>query len=532
MSRIGPLTQVDQICVPAPRHAPLPLSACSKSLPQAAHCIIRHPMSTKRKILAWVLGLILLIILALYWLTRGDAADLAVADVSGTDPVLEEPNAETIPTINIAKPVGWAADQVPAAAEGLAVTRFAEGLDHPRVIYTLPNGDVLVTLTRAPASGDGGGITAWIANLLMTRAGAVGESANQLVLLRDNDGDGSSDEQLIVLDDLDSPSGIAWGDGTLYIANHDALLSYGYELGAAKTDGSAKKLMDLPPAGGHWMRNITLSPEGDKIYVAVGSASNIGEAGMEIEKGRAAIWEYDLTAERQRLFATGLRNANGLDWSPWSSELWTTVNERDMLGSDLVPDYLTNVPVGVNYGWPWVYFKDTIDRRVEAPMPAYMTEYTRRPEYALGPHVAALGLVFSQEGTTMGDGFSNGAFIARHGSWNRKPASGYDVIYVAFDERGNPLGAPVPVLTDFLNDDGTTKGRPTWVDFAGDGALLVSDDTAGIIWRVTEPGAEPRAAIVPPVRRSLPPQRQLEGDPRARFIEDYARQQADKQAGE
>lgn len=502
------------------------LQSNRKPLPQAAHCIIWGPMSTKRKILAWAAGLILLLLIVIYFLTRGDTADLALQDVTGTDPTLEEPNAEAIPTINIAKPVGWASGQLPAAAQGLAVNRFAEGLDHPRVIHTLPNGDVLVTLTRGPATGDGGGITAWIANLLMSRAGAAGESPNKLVLLRDKDGDGSADERLTVLDDLDSPSGIAWRDGTLYIANHDELLSFPYELGAAKTTGDPKKLMDLPAAGNHWMRNITLSPDGTKIFIAVGSASNIGENGMEVEKGRAAIWEYDLEAGRQRIFATGLRNANGLDWSPWSGELWTTVNERDMLGSDLVPDYLTNVPVGVNYGWPWVYYKDTIDLRVKAPMPAYTTEYSRRPEYALGPHVAALGLTFSKEGGTMGKGFSNGAFIARHGSWNRKPASGYDVVYVAFDARGNPQGAPVPVLTGFLNDNGTTNGRPTWVDFGGDGALLVSDDTGGIIWRVTSPGAQPMAAITPPKRRSLPPQRQLQGDPRARFVEDYAREQA------
>ncbi len=483
-------------------------------------------MSTKRKILALAVGLILLLILVFFWLSRGDTADLAIQDVTGTDPVLEEPNAESIPTINIAKPVGWAANEVPTTAQGLTVTRFAAGLEHPRVIHTLPNGDVLVTLTRAPGTGDGGGITGWIANLLMSRAGAGGESPNKLVLLRDKNADGASDEQITVLDNLDSPSGIAWRDGTLYIANHDELLSFGYELGAPKTTGDPKKLMDLPAAGNHWMRNITLSPDGTKVYVAVGSASNIGENGMEVEKGRATIWEYDLADGRQRMFATGLRNANGLDWSPWSGELWTTVNERDMLGSDLVPDYLTNVPVGVNYGWPWVYYKDTRDLRVKAPMPIYTTEYSRRPEYALGPHVAALGLTFSKTGSTMGKGFSNGAFIARHGSWNRKPASGYDVVYVAFDERGNPLGAPVPVLTGFLNDNGTTKGRPTWVDFAGDGSLLVSDDTGGIIWRVASPGAKPMAAIIPPKRRSLPPQRQLQGDPRARFVEDYAREQA------
>ncbi len=482
-------------------------------------------MSTKQKILAWVLVLILLVIFAAAWVVQGDRATLDVAAVTGTDPVLEEPKAEAIPTVNIAEPVGWAADEVPAAAQGLAVTRFAEGLDHPRVMYTMPNGDVLVTLTRGPSSGDGGGITAWIANLLMSRAGATGPSPNKLVLLRDTDGDGSADVRQVLRDDLDSPSGIAWNDGMLFIANHDELLKFPYAMGGTTVSGAAEKLMDLPAAGNHWMRNIIINPEGTKIYVAVGSASNIGEKGMDVEEGRAAIWEYDLAEGRQRLFATGLRNPNGLAWNPWSGELWTTVNERDQLGSDLVPDYLTNVPLGSNYGWPWIYYKDTIDQRVKAPMPAYTNEYARRPEYALGPHVAALGLVFSQQGTTMGDGFSNSAFIARHGSWNRKPASGYDVVYVAFDARGNPQGKPVPVLTGFLTGEGTTKGRPTWVTWAGNGSLLVSDDTAGIIWRVTAPGAQPSAQIATSRTKSLPPQRELRGDPQVRFKEEYARQQ-------
>jgi glucose/arabinose dehydrogenase len=241
---------------------------------------------------------------------------------------------------------------------------------------------------------------------------------------------------------------------------------------------------------------------------------------MEVEEGRAMIHELDLASGEARPYAAGLRNPNGLDWSPWSGELWTTVNERDMLGSDMVPDYLTNVPIGVQYGWPWLYWGDTIDERVEAPMPQYLMEYTRRPEYALGPHVAALGLVFSAEGDRMGSKFGQGAFIARHGSWNRKPPSGYDVIYVPFDERGNPLGKPVTVLSGFLTGDGTTRGRPTWVGWAGDGALLVSDDTAGIIWRVVAKGAEPRPAIERKRTRSMPPQRELSGNPTAAFRDD------------
>jgi glucose/arabinose dehydrogenase len=283
--------------------------------------------------------------------------------------------------------------------------------------------------------------------------------------------------------------------------------------------------MDLPAGGNHWMRNIEISPDGTSLFVAVGSASNIGERGMAAEEGRAMIWEYNLATKRQRQYAVGLRNPNGLDFSPWTGELWTTVNERDMLGSDLVPDYLTNVPVGAQYGWPWIYYKTNFDRRVEAPMPKFMQEYTRKPVYAMGPHVAALGLVFAREGHMMGETFASGAFVARHGSWNRKPASGYDVVYVAFDKLGNPAGKPVPVLTEFLQADGTTRGRPTWVEWAKDGALLVSDDTAGIIWRVRSPSASPAPGIARLVSEKLPPLRELK-DPRKTFEEDYLRQQA------
>jgi len=468
-------------------------------------------MTLRRKLLIALVVFLAVLLAFAAWIWRGDAAGLSVAAVAGTDPTLEEPNPEMFPTVRIAEPVGWPDGEAPEAAQGLAVTRFAEGLEHPRVIHTLPNGDVLVTLTRAPASGEGGGITGWIADLLMSRAGAKGSSPNQLVLLRDANGDGVAETRAVLTDDLDSPSGIAWADGTLYLANHDEVLAFPYTPGQTRLGGEGRKLMDLPAAGNHWMRNIELSPDGSALYVAVGSDSNIGEKGIAREEGRAMIWELDLESGQARPFGAGLRNPNGLDWNPWSGELWTTVNERDMLGSDLVPDYLTNVPVGAQYGWPWVYWRNNIDRRVEAPMPQFLIEYTRRPEYALGPHVAALGLVFSSEGDRMGGTFGQGAFIARHGSWNRKPPSGYDVVYVAFDERGNPQGKPVPVLTGFLTGEGTTRGRPTWVEWAGDGALLVSDDTAGIIWRVVATGAQPRAAIERVRTRSLPPQRELRG---------------------
>jgi YD repeat-containing protein len=310
---------------------------------------------------------------------------------------------------------------------------------------------------------------------------------------------------------------MAWADGKLYVADTDAVLAYDYKLGDTALTGTPKKLMDLPGAGNHWMRNLVITPDGTRLYIGVGSASNIGEGGMDKEEGRAAIWELDLRTGRRRLYAGGLRNPNGLAWNPWNGELWTTVNERDQLGSDLVPDYLTNVPIGANYGWPWVYWKDKIDTRVKAPMPNFLTEYTRKPEYALGPHVAALGLAFTQGGTTMGANFASGAFIARHGSWNRKPPSGYDVVFVKFDDRGNPIGKPVTVLKSFLAGDGNTHGRPTWVAWDKTGALLVSDDTAGIVWRVTAPGAKPAAAPVRTVSASLPPQRELNANPADAF---------------
>ena len=479
-------------------------------------------MSILKK-LGIALAVILLVILVVgYFLTRGDKADVPFEDVVGTDPTLQEANAESFPTVAVAKPVGWGETEVPVAAEGLAVGRFAEGLDHPRTLQALPNGDILVSLTRAPQSEGGGGIKAWIAGLLMSRAGATGKSPNQVVLLRDADGDGKAEIRQVLLDGLNSPSGLAWADGTLYVANNDAVLAYPYELGSEKVSGQPRKIADLAAGGGHWMRNLALHPDGKRLYAAVGSDTNIADKGMKAEEGRALIWEIDLQTGRKRMFAGGLRNANGLDFSPWSGELWTTVNERDMLGSDLVPDYLTNVPIGANYGWPWVYYGNNFDRRVKYPIPEYIN-YVRTPEYALGPHVAALGLVFSQAGAKMGERFANGAFVAQHGSWNRKPPSGYDVVYVAFDERGNPTGKPVPVLTGFLKDDGTTRGRPTWVEWAGDGSLLVSDDTAGIIWRVFAPGAEGQAAIGRLTGDRLPAHRELRGQEATFGADDYAR---------
>mgnify|MGYP001975801066 FL=1 len=481
-------------------------------------------MTTLRNIGIGLLVIIVIVAIGIAILMRGTSATLSVDEVSGTDPTLVEPDEGLFPTIDVAEPVGWAKGEVPEAAKGLQVQRFAEGLDHPRIMYRLPNGDILVTLTNSPPR-DVGGIEGFIMKRLMGKAGAGEPSPNKLVLLRDTNGDGRADIKKVVREaGLDSPSGLAYRDGTLYVANHNALLAFEYELGSTQISGKPRKLLDLPGGGNHWMRNIVLSPDGENLYIAVGSATNIGDDGMETEEGRATIWEYDLESGSARPYATGLRNPNGLAWNPMSGELWTTVNERDMLGGDLVPDYLTNVPIGANYGWPWVYYKNTIDRRVKAPMPNFLTEYARYPEYALGPHVAALGLAFTGEGNRMGEQFARGAFIARHGSWNRKPPSGYDVVFVRFDERGNPTGKPIKVLDSFLDGDGETRGRPTWVEWADDGSLLISDDTAGIIWRVVAPGAKPTPAVKRIKGDSLEPQTELKGDPRDAFTDEFARE--------
>ena len=472
-------------------------------------------MSTKRKLLV-ALAIFLVVIGGFaYWLYRGNPAQHSLDELAGKDPVMVEPKVEKLPSVRIARPVGWAAGETPQAAAGLTVARFAEGLDHPRTMLTLPNGDVIVTLTNSPARS-GGGLEGLVARFLFRNAGADVPSPDELVLLRDADGDGKAEGRFTLRkgNGLASPSGLAWHAGTLYVANHDAVLAFAYQPGETTLAGQPRKIMDLPAAGNHWMRNVVLSHDGSKLYVAVGSSSNIAENGLEIEKGRAAIWEKDLASDAYpRQFAQGLRNPNGMAWNPSSGELWTVVNERDMLGPDLVPDYLTNVPVGAHYGWPWIYWKKYDDDRVVALPPDYIDDFVRKPEYALGAHVAALGLAFVQGGERMGPGFANGAFIARHGSWNRVPLSGYDVVFVPFDASGNPQGKPVPVLTGFLTGKGTTHGRPTWLAFDRFGALLVSDDTAGIVWRVIAPGAAPAAVIKPAVTSHLPPQRELKGDP-------------------
>jgi YD repeat-containing protein len=463
-----------------------------------------------RKLLIVILVLVVVLGGATFWILRGTPAEHTVEELSGRTPVLSEAKSERIPSVSLAKTIGWGPTETPQAASGLAVVRFAEGLQHPRTMLTLPNGDVLVAETGAPAGNTPSGITGFFMKLFMGQVGAADASPNRITLLRDADGDGKAEARFVLRSaGLDSPSGLAWANGKLYIANHNAVLAFDFIPGATALIGKPVKVMDLPGGGNHWMRNLELSPDGKLLYVAVGSASNIGERGMDAEKGRAAIWEIDLTSGRHRQYAAGMRNPNGMAWNPSSGELWAVVNERDQLGPDLVPDYLTNVPVGVQYGWPWVYWKDVIDERVDTYMPQYLTEYTRKPEYALGAHVAPLGLLFATGGQRLGPKFANGAFIARHGSWNRKPLAGYDVVFVRFDANGNPQALPVPLLTGFLTGKGDTHGRPTWLAWDKAGALLVSDDTAGIIWRVIAPGAAPSEAPKPVVSTPMPAAKNL-----------------------
>ncbi len=482
-----------------------------------------------RKPLIW-LGIVLLVLALLgAWVMRGNPSKLDSAATSGKTPLLVEPDSEMFPSIGLAKTIGWAGGLAPTPARGLAISRFADGLSHPRTMLTLPNGDVLVAETNAPPGPGSGGITGFFMKLFMGRVGAGVPSADRIVLLRDADGNGKAEQHFTFRTaGLASPSGMAWGNGKLYIANHNAVLAFDFTPGPTVLVGEPRKLMDLPAAGNHWMRNLVLSPNGKKLYAAVGSASNIGEQGMATEAGRAAIWELDIASGSRRQFGAGMRNPNGMAWNPSTAELWATVQERDLLGPDLVPDYLTNVPVGAQYGWPWVYWKNYPDWRVKDPMPDFLIEYARKPEYALGAHTGVLGLLFSSGGNLLGERFANGAFIARHGSWNRKPLAGYDVVFVPFDANGNPVGLPQPVLTGFLTAKANeTRGRPVWLTWDRAGALLVSDDTAGIVWRVQAPGAARSAAPKPVVTARLPAQRELKGDPSAQFEagfkEDYVR---------
>lgn len=422
---------------------------------------------------------------ALLLTSCGETARLTVLNGSGEHPQLPAPTHTLLPTMNIAEAVGWPAGAKPVPASGLAVAAYATGLDHPRWLYTLPNGDVLVAETNAPPKPDDSkGIRGWIGNLIMRRAGAKVPSANRLSLLRDTTGDGVANQRTIFLKNLNSPFGMALIGHTLYVADTDALLSFPYRTGETSISDPGTKVIDLPAGtiNHHWTKNVIASPDGSKLYVTVGSNSNVGENGLDAEKGRARILELDVASGRVRPFATGLRNPNGMGWQPQSGALWVAVNERDELGSDLVPDYMTSVKDGAFYGWPYSYYGQHVDVRVKPPNPA-MVAKAIAPDYALGPHTASLGLCFSTN-QLMPANFSDGVFIGQHGSWNRKPRSGYKVIFVPF-ANGQPAGPPEDVLTGFLDKSGHAQGRPVGVTLDGKGALLVADDVGNTVWRVT-----------------------------------------------
>jgi glucose/arabinose dehydrogenase len=431
--------------------------------------------------------------IALAVLMSGGKADLPIEAVQGPNPQLVGPKKRFFPVVNVAKAIGWKGDAHPVPAPGLQVTGFAAGLQHPRWLYVLPNGDVLVAETNAPPKPDDGkGVRGWVQGLLMGHAGSTGESANRITLLRDADGDGRAEFRSVFLSGLHSPFGMTLANGRLFIADTDAVVSVPYANGDVKASAAPVKLADLPAGtiNHHWTKNVIATPDGSKLYVTVGSNSNVGENGMLAEEGpdhsqqRAAIWEIDPRTAEKRIYAYGLRNPNGLAWEPISGELWTTVNERDEIGSDIVPDYMTHVQFGGFYGWPWFYWGGFEDSRPEPKRPD-LQDSVIRPDYALGPHTASLGLAFAA-GAQLGPRFANGAFVGQHGSWNRRPLSGYKVVFVPFGPKGMPTGAkPVDVLTGFLSKDEQAQGRPVGVAIDKRGGLLVADDVGNRVWRVS-----------------------------------------------
>ena len=414
----------------------------------------------------------------------GERADLDIAAGTGASPQLPAPKKTLLPTLNIAPAKGWPAGGAPKAAEGLVVKAFADKLDHPRWIHVLPNGDVLVAETNAPPKPeDQKGLRAKIQGMVMKRAGAVTKSANRITLLRDTDGDGVADLRSTFIAGLNSPFGMALVGDRFYVADTDAVLAFPYKEGETTITAPRQRVTDLPagPRNHHWTKTLIASPDGQHLYATVGSNSNVAENGMAEEEGRAAIWEIDVATGAKRLFATGLRNPNGMGWEPSSGALWTVVNERDEIGSDLVPDYMTSVRDGGFYGWPYSYYGQHVDERVKPPRPDLVARAIK-PDYALGPHTASLGLTFDA-GSALPAPFKGGAFIGQHGSWNRKPHSGYKVIFVPF-AGGKPSGPPLDVLTGFLN--GEALGRPVGVAFDRRGALLAADDVGNVIWRVSK----------------------------------------------
>ncbi|PLP96250.1 PQQ-dependent sugar dehydrogenase [Cupriavidus pauculus] len=415
----------------------------------------------------------------------GESAKLPDTAGIGPSPQLPAPHKTFIPTIHIAPAEGWKDGRMPVAADGMRVAAFADKLDHPRWIYVLPNGDVLVAETNAPPKPDDHkGIRGWIMKKTQERAGAGTPSANRITLLRDTNGDGVADQRSVFLQNLHSPFGMVLVGNDFYVADTDAVLRFPYAPGQTSITAPGQKLIDLPAGtiNHHWTKNIIASPDGSKLYVTVGSNSNAGENGIDKEAGRAAIWEVDRQTGQHRIFASGLRNPNGMAWEPTTKALWTSVNERDEIGSDLVPDYITSVRDGGFYGWPFSYYGQHVDERVKPAAPD-MVAKAIVPDYAVGAHTASLGMT-GASGNSLLPQFHDGMFVSQHGSWNRKPRAGYKVIFVPFDQ-GRPRGAPFDVLTGFLDQDGHAQGRPVGVAVDKTGGLLVADDVGNVVWRVS-----------------------------------------------
>ena len=419
-------------------------------------------------------------------LACGSAAHLPITAGLGPAPALPPPRMSIIPTINVVKAKGWAPNAAPVAGDGMRVVAFARGLDHPRWLYVLPNGDVLVAETNAPKRPkDGQGIKGIFFRVFQRKAGGAVPSANRITLLRDGNGDGVAEIRTVFLSNLNSPFGMALVGNSFYVANADALVRVPYSAGETHIAATPKRVADLPggPINHHWTKSLIANPSGTKLYVGVGSNSNIVENGFLAEQDRAAVLEIDPATGSHRVFASGMRNPVGLAWEPETGALWAAVNERDELGSDLVPDYMTSVRDGGFYGWPYSYYGKHVDTRVEVQRPD-LVEKAIVPDYALGPHTASLGLAWSGGASALPSQFGRGMFVGQHGSWNRKPRSGYKVIFVPFSG-GRPSGEPIDVLTGFAMENGDAMGRPVGVAIDKRGALLVADDVGNVVWRVT-----------------------------------------------
>lgn len=419
----------------------------------------------------------------------GQSAQLPIAATIGPDPQITEPASTILPTINIPEATGWPGDRMPVAAAGTEVSLFADDLQNPRWLYELPNGDILVAESKAPAGSSPGGFRSWIAGMLMGQATSDVPNANRITLLRDADNDGVVEQRHTFLNNLNSPFGMALVGDYFYVANADSLVRFPYEAGQDTITAAPEPVLDLTlgSINHHWTKSLLASPDGAHLYIGIGSNSNVAENGMDEEEDRAAIWQVDVATGESRVYARGLRNPVGMAWQPQTGELWVAVNERDELGSDLVPDYMTSVAEGGFYGWPWRYYGSHVDERVEAPMP-YEEDDVLTPDYALGAHTASLGLAWLGGEAELPAPFAQGMLVGQHGSWNRDPLSGYKVIFVPFgsgETEGEPAGEPVDLLTGFLSDDESEAyGRPVGVLVEDSGSVLVADDVGGRVWRV------------------------------------------------